>query len=61
MAIPKAVNNVNPELLNPRNLWANPSDWDTSARSLAEKFIKNFESFTDNELGKRLVNAGPKL
>lgn len=60
-AIPKAVNNVKPELLNPRNLWANPAEWDVAAQNLAEKFIKNFESFTDNDEGKRLVAAGPQL
>jgi len=59
--IPKAVNNVDAKLLNPRNLWNDPSAWDASARNLAEKFIKNFESFTDNEEGKRLVAAGPQL
>jgi len=26
---------------------------------LAEKFIENFQKFTDNEEGKRLVAAGP--
>ena len=61
LAIPKTVNNVNPTLLNPRNLWTNPKEWDDSARILAEKFIRNFESFTDNEEGKRLVAAGPQL
>lgn len=60
-SIPKAVNNVKPELLNPRNLWANPAEWDVAARNLGEKFIKNFESFTDNDEGKRLVAAGPQL
>ncbi len=61
LSIPKAVNNVNAALLNPRNLWEDPTAWDVQARILAEKFIKNFESFTDNEEGKRLVEAGPHL
>ena len=60
LMIPKKVNNVKSEILNPRNLWANPSDWDTAALNLAKKFIANFENFTDNEEGKRLVAAGPK-
>jgi phosphoenolpyruvate carboxykinase (ATP) len=59
--IPKAVNNVDSALLNPRTLWTNPNEWDDAATNLAEKFIHNFESFTDNEEGARLVNAGPKL
>ncbi|OFY32795.1 MAG: phosphoenolpyruvate carboxykinase (ATP) [Bacteroidetes bacterium RIFOXYA12_FULL_35_11] len=60
LMIPKKVNNVKSEILNPRNLWANPADWDASALNLAKKFIANFENFTDNEEGKRLVTAGPK-
>jgi phosphoenolpyruvate carboxykinase (ATP) len=35
--------------------------WDAAARKLAQKFIDNFEEFTDTEEGKRLVAAGPQL
>ncbi|MDD4215328.1 MAG: phosphoenolpyruvate carboxykinase (ATP), partial [Bacteroidales bacterium] len=59
--IPKAVKGVNSKILNPRNIWANPAEWDAAAKNLGEKFIKNFNSFTDNVEGKRLVSAGPKL
>ena len=31
------------------------------AKDLAERFIKNFNKFTGNEAGKKLVAAGPKL
>ncbi len=61
LAIPKVINNVNSELLNPRNLWSNPDDWDKSAKDLGNKFIKNFEFFTDNEEAKKLVAAGPQI
>jgi phosphoenolpyruvate carboxykinase (ATP) len=61
LMIPKSVKGVNPKILNPRNIWANPLHWDVSARNLGEKFIKNFENFTDNDEGKRLVAAGPKI
>lgn len=61
LMIPKTVNGVNPHILNPRNLWADPTAWDTQARNLGEKFINNFENFTDNEEGQRLRAAGPKL
>jgi phosphoenolpyruvate carboxykinase (ATP) len=59
--IPKAVKGVNSKILNPRNIWANPAEWDAAAKNLGEKFFKNFNSFTDNVEGKRLVSAGPKL
>jgi phosphoenolpyruvate carboxykinase (ATP) len=61
LMIPKTVNGVESKILNPRNIWKNPAEWDVAARSLGEKFINNFKNFTDNEEGKRLVTAGPKI
>ena len=61
LQIPKSVSGVDSHILNPRNLWGNPEDWDTSARALAEKFIANFTNFTDNDEGKRLISAGPSI
>jgi len=62
LMIPKTVKGVSSNILNPRNLWLNPADWDQAALQLARKFITNFENFTDNDEGKRLVMAaGPKL
>jgi phosphoenolpyruvate carboxykinase (ATP) len=59
--IPKSCPNVDAHILNPRNLWADPTAWDASAKGLGEKFIANFENFTDNEEGQRLRAAGPKI
>ena len=61
LAIPKAVNNVESKLLNPRNAWANPADWDKSAKNLGQLFIDNFKFFTDSEDAQKLVAAGPQL
>ena len=61
LAIPKAVNNVDSKLLNPRNLWTNPKDWDAAAMDLGQRFINNFEFFTDNEEAKKLVASGPQI
>ncbi len=61
LSIPKEVEGVDSVLLNPRNAWNNSEEWDAAAHNLAEKFINNFKAFTDNEEGKRLVEAGPKL
>ena len=55
------MNGVDRKLLNRRNLWGCQEEWDKSAESLAKKFINNFENFTDNDEGKRLVSAGPQL
>ncbi|MCX6271783.1 MAG: phosphoenolpyruvate carboxykinase (ATP) [Bacteroidetes bacterium] len=61
LMVPKSVPGVNPHILNPRNLWADPSGWDAAAKNLGGKFIANFENFTDNEEGRRLRSAGPKV
>ena len=61
LQIPKSVKNVDSTVLNPRNLWQTPDKWDEAAKDLGNKFIKNFEFFTDNEEARRLVKAGPRV
>jgi phosphoenolpyruvate carboxykinase (ATP) len=61
LQIPKAVDGVDPKLLDQRNLWSSKESWLVAAKDLGKRFIKNFEGFTDNEEGKRLVAAGPKV
>jgi len=60
LMIPKKLNGVDSYILNPRNTWKYEAAYVKQAQTLAEKFIENFESFTDTEEGKRLVAAGPK-
>jgi len=57
LQIPKTLVGVDSRFLNPRNSWPNPEGWDSAAKSLAERLIKNFENFTDNEAGKKLIAA----
>ncbi len=47
--------------LDPRDTYADPTEWDTKAKDLAARFIKNFDKYTTNEAGKALVAAGPQL
>ena len=61
LQIPKFIPCVDAKLLDQRNLWPSPEAWTAAARELAAMFIKNFENFTDNEEGRRLVAAGPIL
>jgi phosphoenolpyruvate carboxykinase (ATP) len=61
LQIPKSVKGVDPKLLDQRNLWNSSEDWLKAAKDLGLKFIKNFEGFTDNDEGKRLISAGPKV
>ena len=59
--VPTALNGVDPNILDPRDTYADAAEWDAKAKDLAERFIKNFAKFTGNEAGKALVAAGPKL
>ncbi len=59
--VPTALPGVDSAILDPRDTYADPAEWETKAKDLAGRFIKNFEKYTDNEDGKRLVAAGPKL
>ncbi len=61
LRVPKALEGVHTEILDPRNTYAHVSEWETKAKDLAAKFIANFEQYTDNDEGKSLVNAGPEL
>ncbi|MFO7924535.1 MAG: phosphoenolpyruvate carboxykinase (ATP) [Bacteroidales bacterium] len=61
LAIPGEVSGVDSKFLNPVKSWPESGLWDKAARELAQKFITNFEKYTDNELGKNLVSAGPVL
>lgn len=60
LQIPTRVNGVDSFILNPKNTWKYETAYVKQAQMLAEKFIENFESFTDSEEGTRLVAAGPK-
>ena len=59
--VPTALPGVDPNILDPRDTYADAKQWDEKAKDLAERFIKNFKKFEGNEAGKKLVSAGPKL
>ena len=59
--VPTSLPNVNPAILDPRDTYADASEWEAKAKDLAARFIKNFAKYTTNEAGKALVAAGPQL
>ena len=59
--VPTELPGVDPAILDPRDTYADPAEWERKAQDLAARFIKNFEKYTTNEAGKALVKAGPKL
>ena len=60
LAVPTELPGVHTEILDPRNTYADPSEWDKKAKDLAAQFVKNFVKYTGNDAGKALVAAGPK-
>ncbi len=59
--VPTSLPGVDPNILDPRDTYSNPTEWDDKAKDLASRFIKNFVKYEGNEAGKALVVAGPKL
>ncbi|BBU98120.1 MULTISPECIES: phosphoenolpyruvate carboxykinase (ATP) [Providencia] len=61
LEIPTALPGVDTNILDPRNTYADKAQWDEKAQDLAERFVNNFDKYTDTPAGAALVKAGPKL
>ena len=59
--VPTELPGVDPAILDPRDTYADASEWEVKAKDLAARFNKNFVKYTANEAGKALVSAGPTL
>ena len=59
--VPTELPGVDTNILDPRDTYADPAQWEEKAKDLAARFIKNFNKYEGNEAGKALVAAGPKL
>ena len=61
LRVPVALPGVDAGLLDPRNTYADETEWQGKAVELAELFIANFVQYTDTSSGQELVAAGPQL
>ncbi|EEB47467.1 phosphoenolpyruvate carboxykinase (ATP) [Providencia alcalifaciens DSM 30120] len=61
LEVPTALPGVDTNILDPRNTYADKSQWDEKSKDLADRFVKNFDKYTDTPAGAALVKAGPKL
>lgn len=59
LAVPEAVEGVDPQLLDPRANWADTSAYDRQAEKLVELFVSNFRKFGEDAMVG--ASAGPKL
>ena len=61
LEVPTELEGVDTGILDPRDTYADGTEWDEKAKDLASRFIKNFSKYEGNEAGKALVPAGPQL
>ena len=61
LEVPTELPGVDTNILDPRNTYSDAAEWETKAKDLAGRFIKNFAKYEGNEAGKALVAAGPQL
>lgn len=61
LEVPKAIEGIESNILNPRNTWADAAAYDAKRNELAGMFVKNFARYTDNAEGKALEAAGPQV
>ncbi len=59
--VPTELEGVDTKILDPKDTYADASEWDKKAQDLAGRFIKNFKKYEGDAAGKALVAAGPKL
>jgi len=59
LGIPKRVQGIERRILDPRNTYANRSEWYQKAKTLAIRFTKNFVQFGDSYRGRELIASGP--
>jgi phosphoenolpyruvate carboxykinase (ATP) len=59
--VPTSLHDVDSMILDPRDTYADTSEWSNKAEDLATRFSKNFAQYTDNEEGLNLVKAGPQI
>ncbi len=58
VAVPESVPDVPAEVLTPSNTWTDKGAYDRQARSLADRFRKNFEKY-DADVDEEIRSAGP--
>jgi phosphoenolpyruvate carboxykinase (ATP) len=61
LEVPISLPGVDPSILDPRETYVDPLQWESKAEDLAKRFIANFDKYTDNAEGQALVAAGPQL
>jgi len=59
LRIPKNINGIPSEILNPRNTWKDKNKYDDTAKKLVNMFHENFKNF-ENEVDENIKKSGPR-
>ncbi len=60
LMMPTTCPNVPDKVLNPKDTWSDPKEYDKKANELASSFNTNFEKFAD-KASKEILDAAPKI
>jgi phosphoenolpyruvate carboxykinase (ATP) len=61
LKVPKTLGDIDPNVLNPRNAWADKEAFDAQRDKLADMFIENFKKYQSQESEFDFSAAGPQL
>ena len=61
LEMPTELPGADSRILDPRDTYADVNEWEHKAKDLAQRFITNFDKYTDTKEGAALVAAGPQL
>lgn len=59
--VPKSLNGVQSEILNPKNTWEDKQAYDSSRDKLAHMFVKNFKKYMQKNSDFDYSKAGPQV
>lgn len=60
LEMPTELPGADSNILDPRDTYADVNEWEHKAKDLAQRFITNFDKYTDTKEGAALVAAGPQ-
>jgi phosphoenolpyruvate carboxykinase (ATP) len=60
LEVPYECPSVPVEVLNPRQTWVNPEEFDVQAQKLAARFVDNFTQYA-GVVSAEVMGAGPKV
>ena len=60
LSIPKTLEGVDTEVLNPRNTWSNKEDYDKASHTLADMYRENFKKYLTEDSDFDFTASGPE-